>query len=138
MRQLFCLLSILSVLSKIRFSPLRRRGRRVEFSCLAGRCRQTKTCPFRTMSLSRTTGRWERPPFGSSRDDVSGPIAVSRLDQKKSTSQRSPRLCGEPEFKRSRFESKSSIESMWLPKTFAHLGQQWSIIVTNESIIEKT
>ena len=53
----------------------------------------------------------EMPRFWSRRDEVSDPIAISRLNQKKILPLGSLRLRGEPGFENSASPSKSSIKS---------------------------
>jgi len=120
-----------TLLSKISFSPQRRKGRREVFFCLAVRGRQTKSLPS---SYDRTTeGRdgYKEISILPRRDAVSDPIAVSRLrgrshfvaakarlHQKKNLPLRSLRLCGEPDFQRGQRESKSPMKSTQAPTTF--------------------
>jgi len=59
----------------------------------------------------------------SRRDGVFDPIAVSRLDQKK-TSQRPLRLCGEPDFEMRKYQSKSPMKSTEAAINSGFLGQQ--------------
>jgi len=61
----------------------------------------------------------------SRREDVSDPIAVSRLDQKGSLPQRSPRLCGRPDFERGECQSKSPMKSAEVATKSTDFGQQW-------------
>ena len=74
---------IVSCLSKIEFSPQRRRGRRESIFCLAGDTAKQKG--FRPFNASLIIGAIaiKRLRSSSRRDGVFDPIAVSRLDQKK-------------------------------------------------------